>query len=93
MLDEKKKLFLKKSQLLELSFSGECWIEIYISEEIVEAQQFSNGDIYTKQILSSFKIVVGNADLVKGTYNGLTIDFQDNINMLNGVSTVNINYD
>ena len=84
---------LLNQQLLELSFSGECWIEIYINEEIIEAQQFSNGDIYNKQILSSFKIVVGNADLVKGTYNGLTIDFQDNINMLNGVSTVNINYD
>jgi cytoskeletal protein RodZ len=80
-------------QLLELKFIGECWIEIYVNNELVEAQQFSDGDIYIKQAFAPFKVVVGNADLVKGTYNGQTIDFKNNINLLNGVSTVNFNND
>ena len=80
-------------QLLELKFIGECWIEIYVDNELVEAQQFSDGDMYIKQAFAPFKVVVGNADLVKGTYNGQTVDFKNNINLLNGVSTVNFNND
>ena len=40
-----------------------------------------------------FKIVVGNADSVKGTYNGEVIDFTKNANELNGVNTIIFNND
>ena len=80
-------------RLLELKFIGECWVELYANNELVEAQQFSDGDTYIKETFTPFKIVVGNADLVKGTYNGETIDFVKNINLANGVSTVSFNND
>ena len=81
------------NRLLELKFIGECWVELYANNELVEAQQFSDGDTYIKETFTPFKIVVGNADLVKGTYNGETIDFIKNINLANGVSTVSFNND
>jgi hypothetical protein len=80
-------------RLLELTFIGECWIELYVNNVLVEAQQFSDGDTYIKETIAPFKIVVGNADLVKGSYNGETIDFINNINLVNGVSTVSFNND
>ena len=74
---------------LILEFSGESWIELYIENELVEAQIFSNGDIYERQIEIPFKIIVGNADFVKGSYNNTEIDFLTNANRLTGVNTIN----
>ena len=79
--------------MLELKFIGECWVELYANNELVEAQQFSDGDTYIKETFTPFKIVVGNADLVKGTYNGEVIDFTKNANELNGVNTIIFNND
>ena len=36
-----------------------------------------------------FKIIVGNADFVKGSYNNTEIDFLTNANRLTGVNTIN----
>ena len=74
---------------LILEFSGESWIELYVENELVEAQIFSNGDIYERQIEIPFKIIVGNADFVKGSYNNNEIDFLTNANRLTGVNTIN----
>ena len=74
---------------LILEFSGESWIELYVENELIEAQIFSNGDIYERQIEIPFKIIVGNADFVKGSYNNTEIDFLTNANSLTGVNTIN----
>ena len=76
-------------QNLILEFSGESWIELYVENELIEAQIFSNGDIYEREIQIPFKIIVGNADFVKGSYNSTEIDFMTNANRLTGVNTIN----
>ena len=75
--------------LLKLEFSGECWIEIYVDEKIVEAQLFKAEDIYKTEIVTPFKVIVGNADYVNGTYNGDVIDFITDANRLTRVNTIN----
>ena len=75
--------------LLKLEFSGECWIEIYVDEKIVEAQLFNAEDIYKTEIMMPFKVIVGNADYVNGTYNGDVIDFITDANRLTRVNTIN----
>ncbi len=44
---------------------------------------------YERQIEIPFKIIVGNADFVKGSYNNNEIDFLTNANRLTGVNTIN----
>ena len=73
---------------LILEFYGESWIELYKENELIEAQIFSNGDIYQRKIEMPFKIIVGNADSVKGTYNSINIDFMTNANRLTRVNTI-----
>ena len=79
------------NNILKLQFQGESWMEIYIENKISVAQLFNAGDSFEREILSSFKIVVGNADFVKGTYNGYEIDFIADANRLSGVSTIILN--
>jgi len=74
---------------LIIEFYGESWIELYRENQLVEAQIFSNGDIYKRKIEMPFKIIVGNADFVKGTYNSINIDFMTNANRLTKVNTIN----
>ena len=74
---------------LIIEFYGESWIELYRENQLVEAQIFSNGDIYQRNIEMPFKIIVGNADFVKGTYNSINIDFMTNANRLTKVNTIN----
>ena len=74
---------------LIIEFYGESWIELYRENQLVEAQIFSNGDIYQRKIEMPFKIIVGNADFVKGTYNSINIDFMTNANRLTKVNTIN----
>ena len=78
---------------LILEFSGESWIELYVENELIEAQIFSNGDIYEREIQIPFKIIIGNADFVKGSYNSTEIDFVTNANKLTGVNTINFLYE
>ena len=85
--DYMKRMIANKKLILE--FSGESWIELYVENELIEAQIFSNGDIYERQIEIPFKIIVGNADFVKGSYNNTEIDFLTNANRLTGVNTIN----
>ena len=71
-----------------LSFTSSSWIEIYVNNELIEAQQFKAGDTYSRKVQIPFKIVVGNADSLKGTYNGEMIDFSTDNDSLYGVKTV-----
>ena len=87
LFTESKNLTSKKE--LYLDFLDECWIELYVENELIEAQIFSNGDIYEREIQIPFKIIVGNADFVKGSYNNNEIDFLTNANRLTGVNTIN----
>ena len=75
---------------LTLSFLNECWIEIYFENELVANQLFQTGDSYMLDIQKPFKVVVGNADNVEGTYNGVSIDFITNANRLR-VNTIIFN--
>ena len=77
------------NNILIIEFYGESWIELYRENQLVEAQIFSNGDIYQRKIEMPFKIIVGNADSVKGTYNSINIDFMTNANRLTRVNTIN----
>ena len=82
-------IFTIDDNLLKLEFSGECWIEIYVDEKIVEAQLFKAYDTYKIEIVMPFKVIVGNADYVNGTYNGDVIDFITDANRLTRVNTIN----
>ena len=75
---------------LTLNFLNECWIEIYYENELVANQLFQTGDTYMLDIQKPFKVVVGNADNVEGTYNGISIDFITNANRLR-VNTIIFN--
>ena len=44
---------------------------------------------YKKKIETPFKIIVGNAEAIKGTYNGNEIDFMANANRLTKVNIIN----
>jgi len=75
---------------ISLVFNNECWIEIYSDDNLVEYQLFNAGETFRKIINRPFKIVIGNADAVYGTYNGNVIDFITNANRLR-VNTVIFN--
>ena len=75
---------------LTLNFLNECWIEIYYENELVANQLFQTGDVYMLDIQKPFKVVVGNADNVEGTYDGVSIDFITNANRLR-VNTIIFN--
>ncbi|MDA9611466.1 DUF4115 domain-containing protein [Gammaproteobacteria bacterium] len=75
---------------LTLTFSDECWIEVYSGDELVANQLFKSGDIYLLDIKKPFRVVVGNADHIKGTYNRDSIDFITNANRLR-VNTIIFN--
>ena len=63
-------------------------MELYKNGEIIEAQLFRNENVYERIIEIPFKIIVGNADFVKGSYNGNDIDFKTDANRLTRVNTV-----
>ena len=73
---------------LILDFKSECWIELYNDEKLLVAQNFEKDDQFTKEIAMPFKIIIGNADSVTGTYNNERIDFITNANRLNRVNTI-----
>lgn len=79
-----------KNNNLVLYFEDECWLELYVENELLETRFFNNGEEYNKTIKSPFKIIVGNGDSVKGTYNGIEIDFISNANRLTKVNTINL---
>ena len=75
---------------LQLIFTEECWVEIYSKDVLLESQLFNEGDVYNKIIQRPYKVVVGNAEAVSGTYNTIKIDFITNANRLN-VNTIIFN--
>ena len=83
-------LLLMTENQLQLTFSDECWIELYSGDTLIESQLFQSGDSYTIFIEKPYKIIVGNANAVTGAYNGVEIDFITNANRLN-VNTIIFN--
>ena len=93
-IGQKNNLFTESKNLtakneLYLDFLDECWIELYVDDELIEALYFNENDNYKKEIDEPFKIVVGNAEAIKGTYNGNEIDFMANANRLTKVNIIN----
>tara|TARA_B100001113_G_C21013759_1_gene580482 strand:+ start:132 stop:881 length:750 start_codon:yes stop_codon:yes gene_type:complete len=79
---------VQNSNELILNCNDKCWIEVYIDENLLEAQSFSKGRQYIKEITKPFKIIIGNPEFVKGTYNDEHIDFITNANRLTKVNTI-----
>ena len=84
-----KNISLTEKKLI-LTFTDECWIEVYLDNKLIINKLFQSGNTYTLKIEKPFKVVVGNADSVEGTYNGNTIDFITNANRLR-VNTIIFN--
>ena len=80
-------LTISKNILL-LEFNDECWIELYMGEKLILTKLFNKGELYRKEIRRPFKIIIGNAEYVKGTYNDEQIDFITNANRLTKVNTI-----
>ena len=76
---------------LLLEFYGECWLELYVNDELIEAKLFFDNEKYLRNINMPFKIIIGNADFVKGSYNNTEIDFITNANRLTKVNTIVFN--
>ena len=74
--------------MLILDFVSECWIELYMNEKLVVAQNFEKDDQFIKEIAMPFKIIIENADSVTGTYNDERIDFITNANRLTRLNTI-----
>ncbi len=74
--------------MLILDFVSECWIELYMDEKLVVAQNFEKDDQFIKEIAMPFKIIIENADSVTGTYNDERIDFITNANRLTRLNTI-----
>ena len=77
------KLVEKILNNLVLDFFDECWIEIYSNDNLIINQLFQANDRFEIEIEKPFKIVVGNADALYGSYNDISIDFNANANRLN----------
>jgi len=77
---------------LLLYFNNECWIEIQVDGNIVESELYLNGDSLSLSLPKPFSIKVGNVYAVKGTYQGLDIDFITGADRLN-VNTVSYSND
>jgi len=80
----------KKEKELSLFFSDECWVEIYSNNELIEYQLFQAGDTFSLPIEMPFRLVIGNAESITGSYKGNLIDFITNANRLR-VNTIIFN--
>ena len=92
-IEDKSNLITKDIQNnnLLLEFYGECWLELYVNDELIEAKLFFDNERYLRNIKMPFKIIIGNADFVKGSYNNTKIDFITNANRLTRVNTIIFN--
>jgi len=77
-----------QKNMLILNFISECWIELYMDEKLVVAQNFEKDDQFIKEIDTPFKIIIENADSVTGTYNDERIDFITNANRLTRLNEI-----
>ncbi len=80
----------KKEKELSLFFSDECWVEIYSNNELIKYQLFQAGDKFSLLIEEPFRLVIGNAESITGSYKGNLIDFITNANRLR-VNTIIFN--
>ena len=89
-LESEVELNPKKEKELSLFFSDECWVEIYSNNELIEYQLFQAGDTFSLPIEMPFRLVIGNAESITGSYKGNFIDFITNANRLR-VNTIIFN--
>ena len=89
-LEPEIELNTKKENELSLFFSDECWVEVYSNNELIEYQLFQAGDTFSLLVEVPFRLVIGNAESITGSYNGNFIDFITNANRLR-VNTIIFN--
>ena len=87
LTDDNNNVSAQKNMLI-LDFVSECWIELYMDERLVVAQNFEKDDQFIKEIAMPFKIIIENADSVTGTYNDERIDFITNADRLTRLNTI-----
>ena len=80
----------KKENELLLFFTDECWVEVYSNNELIKYQLFQAGDKFSLLIEEPFRLVIGNAESITGSYKGNFIDFITNANRLR-VNTIIFN--
>jgi len=80
----------KKENELLLFFTDECWVEVYSNNELIKYQLFQAGDKFSLLIEEPFRLVIGNAESITGSYKGNLIDFITNANRLR-VNTIIFN--
>ena len=80
--------FSFQKNIFILNFISECWIELYMDEKLVVAQNFEKDDQFITEIDTPFKIIIENADSVTGTYNDERIDFITNANRLTRLNEI-----
>ena len=89
-LEPEIELNLKKENELLLFFTDECWVEVYSNNELIKYQLFQAGDKFSLLIEEPFRLVIGNAESITGSYKGNFIDFITNANRLR-VNTIIFN--
>jgi cytoskeletal protein RodZ len=70
---------------LLLYFDSECWVEIQADRNILVSDLYSKGDSLSLTLENPFSIKVGNVYAIRGTYQGLDIDF------ITGADRLNVN--
>ena len=70
---------------LLLFFDNECWVEIQAGSNILVSELYSKGDSLSLSVAYPFSLKVGNVYAIKGTYQGLDIDF------ITGADRLNVN--
>ena len=70
---------------LLLFFDNECWVEIQAGSNILVSELYSKGDSLSLSVVHPFSLKVGNVYAIKGTYQGLDIDF------ITGADRLNVN--
>lgn len=70
---------------LLLFFDNECWVEIQAGSNILLSELYSKGDSLSLSVAYPFSLKVGNVYAIKGTYQGLDIDF------ITGADRLNVN--
>jgi cytoskeletal protein RodZ len=88
--DNKETPVINIKNSLNLNFLENCWVEISSNKKLIVYQLFMSGESYSINIEKPFKIIVGNATGIQGTYNGNKIDFISNANRLS-VNTISFN--
>ena len=86
---KKKELDVSKASLfnsLRITFSGECWIEIYEEDSLIEYRLFNKGEKILKKGIGPFKVILGHSENAELFFNEVNIDLSSTTNDETNVS-------